>query len=115
MREASPRRDRAGASACRAGPRRNRRARRRPASAKAADALIALHARHSAASVEEFHERRPDRGVAVMLTGTDLYRDLPSNAQAARSLDWARELVVLQDDALGHLSPAWRAKARVIR
>jgi putative glycosyltransferase (TIGR04348 family) len=79
-----------------------------------ADALVALHARRSADSVERFHARHPDRAIAVMLTGTDLYRDLPESRAAARSLDIAHAIVTLQDDAFRLLAPAWRAKARVI-
>src|SRR5688572_25042149 len=51
------------------------------------DALIALHALRSAASIAAFRERQPGRRIAVMLTGTDLYRDLGSSDEAARSLD----------------------------
>src|SRR3981081_3845418 len=40
-----------------------------------ADALIALHARRSAISVEQFRERAAGRRIAVVLTGTDLYKD----------------------------------------
>ena len=36
----------------------------------------------------------------MVLSGTDLYRDLPDNLDAARSLDYARRIVVLQDEAL---------------
>jgi putative glycosyltransferase (TIGR04348 family) len=79
-----------------------------------ADALIALHARRSADSVERFHASHPDRRIAVMLTGTDLYRDLPESREAARSLDLAQSIVTLQDDALRLLAPSWRRKARVI-
>lgn len=75
--------------------------------------MIALHARRSAESIEAF-DARSARPIAVMLTGTDLYRDLGSSAEAARSLDIARAIVTLQDDALAHLRPRWRAKARVI-
>jgi putative glycosyltransferase (TIGR04348 family) len=78
-----------------------------------ADAMLALHARRSAASIAAFHEACPG-GLAVVLTGTDLYRDLPGSAEAARSLASADRLVVLQDDALRLLSPAARAKATVI-
>jgi putative glycosyltransferase (TIGR04348 family) len=78
-----------------------------------ADAMLALHARRSAASIEAFHQARPGR-LAVVLTGTDLYRDLPGSVEAARSLDSADRLVVLQDDALGLLPPAARRKATVI-
>lgn len=78
-----------------------------------ADAMIALHARRSAVSIEQFHARATGR-IAVVLTGTDLYKDLPGNAEATRSLDLADRIVVLQDDALRLLREAWRAKAEVI-
>lgn len=79
-----------------------------------ADALIALHARRSAESIARFRERAIGRRMAVVLTGTDLYRDLPESAEAARSLDLADRLVVLQDDALRLLREDWRRKAEVI-
>lgn len=78
-----------------------------------AEAMVALHARRSAASIESFRKSAAGQ-VAVVLTGTDLYRDLPGSAEAARSLELADRLVVLQDDALRVLSPAARDKATVI-
>jgi len=78
-----------------------------------AAAMVALHARRSASSIEAFARQGWGR-VAVVLTGTDLYRDLPGNAEAARSLVTADSLVVLQDDALRLLDPAARAKATVV-
>jgi putative glycosyltransferase (TIGR04348 family) len=79
-----------------------------------ADALIALHARRSHDSIARYAERFPDRPLVVVLTGTDLYRDLPGDAQAQRSLAAATRLVVLQDAALDALAPAFRSKTRVI-
>ncbi|HUP98207.1 MAG TPA: selenoneine biosynthesis selenosugar synthase SenB [Usitatibacter sp.] len=78
-----------------------------------ADILIALHARHSAESVAAFRATGP-HPIVVMLTGTDLYRDLPASIAAARSLDLANRIVVLQDDAPRLLEPRWREKAEVI-
>jgi putative glycosyltransferase (TIGR04348 family) len=78
-----------------------------------ADAMIALHARRSAASIAEFRSRAR-RPLAVVLTGTDLYRDLLRGGETARSLDLADQLVVLQDDAPRLLEPRWRGKCRVI-
>jgi putative glycosyltransferase (TIGR04348 family) len=79
------------------------------------DALIALHARRSSDSIEELRAKQPDRRIAVVLTGTDLYRDLAEgNPQAIRSLDLADRIVVLQDEALRSLARAWRRKAEVI-
>ena len=78
-----------------------------------ADALVALHACRSADSVAAFRaaSKRP---IAVMLTGTDLYRDLPKRPETGRSLDLADRIVVLQEDALRLLAPRWREKAEVI-
>jgi putative glycosyltransferase (TIGR04348 family) len=78
-----------------------------------ADAMIALHARRSADSIAKFRaaSRRP---IAVVLTGTDLYRDLPESREAATSLDIAARIVVLQDDAPALLRDEWRRKCEVI-
>lgn len=78
------------------------------------DALIALHARRSAGAIARFHAAHPERGLALVLTGTDLYRDLPSDAAARHSLDCATHVVVLQQEALHRLDAPARAKARVI-
>lgn len=79
-----------------------------------ADAMIALHARRSHASISGFRERYPDRPLAVVLTGTDLYRDIRSDRDAQRSLEMADRLVVLQDMGRLELAPRPRRKTRVI-
>jgi len=67
------------------------------------DALIALHARRSAASILAWHAAR--RGpLAVVLTGTDLYRDLDVDASARAALACADRIVVLQDLAPDRLA-----------
>lgn len=77
--------------------------------------LIALHARKSAASVEAFRRARPGSRIVLVMTGTDLYRDLPAaDPGALRSLELADDIVVLQDLALRALPPAAVHKARVI-
>ena len=78
------------------------------------DALIALHARRSAASVAAFTEAHPTRPCIVVLTGTDLYRDIHDDANARASLQRATHLVVLQDRGIGALPHSLRGKARVI-
>ena len=83
-------------------------------SGKDADILIALHARRSAASVASFHAHHPERPIVVVLTGTDLYKDLPASTEAAASLDVARRIVVLQEDAQRVLDPRWRKGSTVI-
>jgi putative glycosyltransferase (TIGR04348 family) len=78
------------------------------------DALIALHARKSFPSIRRFRALYPRAPLAVALTGTDLYADLPRSATARRSLDLADMLITLQPDAINHLPPEARAKARSI-
>uniref|UniRef100_A0ABX1MZ69 TIGR04348 family glycosyltransferase n=2 Tax=Aromatoleum buckelii TaxID=200254 RepID=A0ABX1MZ69_9RHOO len=77
-------------------------------------AMIALHARRSAQSIAAWASARPGKGLAVVLTGTDLYRDVITDAAARRSLDLAQALVVLQECAPHALPEAVRAKAHVI-
>ncbi len=60
------------------------------------DAMIALHARRSAASVTAFATRCPAKPLIVVLTGTDLYRDIATDTCAQASLQHASTLVVLQ-------------------
>lgn len=76
--------------------------------------LIALHARRSADSIARFAQDCPGRALVVVLTGTDLYRDIRSDASARRSLDLASHLVVLQDEGPAELALQHRAKCRVI-
>ena len=78
------------------------------------DVLIALHARKSSASIERFHAAHPHRPLIVVLTGTDLYRDIATYAEARQALALASRLVVLQPAGLQHLARHLRAKTRVI-
>ena len=78
------------------------------------DLMIAMHARRSAASIAAFAARYPRRPVALVLTGTDLYRDIRTDEQAQRSLMLASRLIVLQQEGLRELSPGHAAKAMVI-
>ena len=78
------------------------------------DALIALHARRSHASIKAFKQAHPARPLVLVLTGTDLYRDIRSDAGAKESLRLADRMVVLQAEGLAELSARLRAKTRVI-
>ena len=78
------------------------------------DVLIALHARRSAASIDAFARAHPQRPLVVVLTGTDLYRDITVDASAQRSLAQATHLVVLQDQGVQQLPAALRGKCSVI-
>ena len=82
------------------------------------DVLLALHARRSAGDIAAWAlalgaaSNAPRLG--VVLTGTDLYRDIESDSAAIRSLELARVLVVLQEMGPARLPLAHRSKTRVI-
>ena len=79
-----------------------------------ADVMIALHARRSHASIVRFRERFPASPMVVVLTGTDLYRDIRTDCDARASLALADRLVVLQDMGRLELPARFRRKTRVI-
>lgn len=79
-----------------------------------ADAMIALHARKSAAAIGGYAAAYPQRNLIVVLTGTDLYRDIHTDAAAQRSLEHATQLIVLQDRGVEELPAHYRGKTRVI-
>jgi putative glycosyltransferase (TIGR04348 family) len=76
-----------------------------------ADAMLALHARRSHASIKAFPRRKP---LVVALTGTDIYRDVHRSTEARESLDLAARLVVLQPRAADELPTGLRRKVRVV-
>jgi putative glycosyltransferase (TIGR04348 family) len=81
---------------------------------KSCDLLLALHARRSHKSIVEYRKRSPARPLVVVLTGTDLYRDLPASREARRSLQLADRIVVLQSEAKRELAKSLRMKTRVV-
>ena len=78
------------------------------------EALIALHARRSADSIARFRAALPHAPIALVMTGTDLYRDLQTDLSAQHAVECASHVVVLQDEALKALPAAAQAKARCI-
>ena len=80
----------------------------------APDLLIALHARRSAPSLAAFARALPQRPAILVLTGTDLYRDIAVDAAAQAALEQASALVLLQPAGRAWLPEDVRAKARVI-
>ena len=76
--------------------------------------LIALHARRSHAAIHAWKAAHPRRPLVLMLTGTDLYRDIRSDADARATLRLADRMVVLQPKGLEELSAAQRARTSVI-
>ena len=76
--------------------------------------MLALHARRSAPAIAAWARERAGRGLAVVLTGTDLYQDIDHDPRARESLALAQRLVVLQDHGIVALPEAERRKARVV-
>ena len=76
--------------------------------------MIALHARRSAASMAAWRSAYPDRPLLLVLTGTDLYRDIDSDAAAQRSLAAADALVVLNELGAACLPPPLRPRCHVL-
>ena len=79
--------------------------------------LIVLHARRCAPVARWWRDERGPAPMVVALAGTDLYRDLPDDADARWSIDSADALIVLQPaavDRLASFDPALAAKATVI-
>lgn len=80
--------------------------------------LVALHAMRSHEAIRDFRRAHPERPVVLILTGTDLYRDLPAGGaprmQVLESMQAADRLVLLQDEAIEELPAGLRAKAVTI-
>ena len=78
------------------------------------DLLLALHARRSAASVAAWAQACPGKPLVLALTGTDLYRDIATDASAQQSLALAHRLIVLQEQGPQELPEALRSQCRVV-
>jgi putative glycosyltransferase (TIGR04348 family) len=83
-------------------------------SGKDADLLITLHAYRSHASIDAFKLAYPNRHLILILTGTDLYRDMANHPEVHESMAIADALVVLQTEALRLIPAKWHHKATVI-
>ena len=76
--------------------------------------MIALHARRSAPSMAAWRAAHPQRPLLLALTGTDLYRDIDTDASAQHSLAVADTLVVLNELGAQRLPAAVRGKCQVL-
>ena len=76
--------------------------------------MIALHARRCAGAIAAWRAAHPRRPLVLVLTGTDLYRDIDHDADAQRSLALADVLVVLNSLGAHRLPPALRGKCQVL-
>ena len=76
--------------------------------------LVALHARRSASSVARFKKARPGQPLVLALTGTDLYGDIHTDADAQLSLEQADRFIVLQHLGISELPQRFRSRVHVI-
>lgn len=83
-------------------------------SGKSCDVLIALHGLRSHDSIQRFKKAHPDHPVILIMTGTDIYRDLKSSKKVIQSMEMANAIVVLQPDAIQSLPKKFHPKVRVI-
>lgn len=83
-------------------------------SGKPTDLLIALHAFRSHPSIALFKKAHPDKPIALIMTGTDLYRDMPSHPEVIQSMQMADAIVVLQSAALDLIPSKLKKKAQLI-
>lgn len=80
-----------------------------------ADLMVAVHAWRSAAAVERFKKKYPERPVILQLSGTDIYHYLLSDpATTLRSMKLADRLVALNDLAWRVVPKGLRARLCVI-
>jgi putative glycosyltransferase (TIGR04348 family) len=76
--------------------------------------LIALHAYRSHQSIVEFKKQYPNRPLVLILTGTDLYRDIKNHSEVIQSMEMADQLVVLQSAAVDSVPAHLRHRVQVI-
>jgi putative glycosyltransferase (TIGR04348 family) len=76
--------------------------------------LVAIHALRSADSIDRFRLVNPHSPLVLLLSGTDLYRDIHNNIRARRSLKLADRLILLQSEGFLQLEDLLHPKTRVI-
>ena len=76
--------------------------------------MIALHARRSAASIERWRAAHPSAPLILVLTGTDLYRDILDDAASQSSLRTADRLIVLNEVGAHSLPADLRPRVRIV-
>ena len=81
---------------------------------KDTDLLIALHAYRSHASIVHFRKIYPNRPIILIMTGTDLYRDMASHSEVLKSMKISDAIVILQSAALAMIPKNLQIKTHVI-
>lgn len=76
--------------------------------------LIALHAYRSHQSIVAFKKQYPSRPIVLILTGTDIYRDIANHSEVIESMEMADRLIVLQSSAIHSVPAHLQHKVQVI-
>jgi putative glycosyltransferase (TIGR04348 family) len=78
------------------------------------DLLVALHAYRSHNSIVQFRKSYPDKPIILMMTGTDLYRDISNHPEVIQSMKMADAIVLLQSAALELIPKNLQSKVHVV-
>ena len=80
-----------------------------------AAALIALHSRRGLPAITAYRKRYPARPIITVLTGSDLYKDLPAGRRdVLEGMELADALVTYQEASLADVPAPFRDKAITI-
>lgn len=79
-----------------------------------ADLLVALHAYRSHLSIIKFREAFPNKPIVLIMTGTDLYRDLSIHPEVFESMKISNAIVVLQPAAVKLIPKDLQSKVHVV-
>jgi len=78
------------------------------------DLLVALHAYRSHVSLAQFRETYPKKPIVLIMTGTDLYRDMSIHPEVIQSMKMADAIVLLQSAAISLIPKDLQSKVHII-
>ena len=78
------------------------------------DLLVAMHAYRSAEAILHFRKRHPEKHSILVLTGTDIYRDLAKFAKVGQALEVADRLLTFQPLSVEAVPEEHRKKVRLV-
>ncbi len=78
------------------------------------DLMVAMHAARSADAILQFRKRHPEKPSVLVLTGTDIYRDVARSAKAREAMQTADRLLIFQPLAKQVVPEELKRKVRLI-
>lgn len=76
--------------------------------------LVALHAYRSHLSLVQFRQSYPNKPIVLIMTGTDLYRDMSIHPEVIQSMKMATVIVLLQSAAMSLIPEDLKSKVHII-